>query len=1124
MDHIPEWLNELLSSPGPQVPEMQGGLYLTLKLAEPAKLPMMLFDVLAAQAQIKAALQDLSFLHFARFIPSWDGSALMVVTEFDGPLKPYVLDFAIAIGDVFDKLLSYVDNPPPLPVRDHPEAFWAFVEKWNRVPFAPRTGGNTAVTLPPGFEYPMFKAYPDKSTIDISGARDPRVQPLLPTLDRAAARVDRADVQGNILQGYNAKSACHLCLEVTDAGKARTWLQDHLAPRLTTAAPWPDGPKPDSLLNLALTHAGLQALLPALLLADLPPHARFPQAFVDGAAKRAGNDEEPGNGDVGASAPAHWRFGRDEQRIHVVLSVHAFARRGELGHAAFLAAVDALQAEAEAHGLAQVGERQFAHARPDDRLYFNLVDGLTTPRIAGQCPGDQPDWQPAASVGEFLLARKYQNIYGGTAVSDGLAGLEPLVRNGSFGVLRLIEQHEDAFDRAKAAVATAMGIGADDPLTTGFLLGRLPDGEPMALRHDPAKPGVRNDFDYAPSWEHRDAPEDHDGSRCPVHAHIRRTNPRSARVAGRRHTHRLLRRGLPTDWTEADGSHHVGLMGLFLCADLERQFEFIQRQWVQGGGRLETQDPLVGVREQAMTFRAAPGVDVTIPPLVTTRGCLYLFYPGLGALRQLASLNVAPPPAPSVGGGLSLPPLPTGVVEKLVEWVVKHVIEADWFGQWVKRHFGTPAPQRPPQPQPQLLGVTSADFMADPCKHYRPLRQAGQRVLWVDEHEAYWVLTRPEVARLFNEPENFVQARPSSGLRGIITADGDQHRRIRSAFEAALCTAGRPVNTLVAQAVDEALSQVRGMPQFDFMQAFGRAVPMAVFWKMFGLPEQAEACNALATTIMTSFSRPTSRAGGAKLGSLNAEARLLERLAVALAEAIVRGALPWGGSRFEGTLLGEVAARTKVVDIPGLPVLTEGRTLEFSEAVVSLLQFVLAGSLSLQFVLGSATRNFLIHRVEGRSVWATLAGLQHTAPEQFRALLRTALDESRRVDPGVTIVQRYTAHEVTLAGVTLPADCAVFAVVASANRDGPDSERLEEFDWQRAPQPGVTPFHFSLGDGIHHCIGADLQGLILPEVLARLMREPGFDKLRLVDEESTPAWLDNVYFRGLLSLPVTLCQ
>ena len=95
---------------------------------------------------------------------------------------------------------------------------------------------------------------------------------------------------------------------------------------------------------------------------------------------------------------------------------------------------------------------------------------------------------------------------------------------------------------------------------------------------------------------------DHDGARCPLDAHIRRTNPRSHHAPGMRHTRRLLRRGMPAKWRDGkDGKLHAGLMGLFLCGDLERQYEFILRQWVNGGESRHS-DVLSGTRADYVTI------------------------------------------------------------------------------------------------------------------------------------------------------------------------------------------------------------------------------------------------------------------------------------------------------------------------------------------------------------------------------------------------------------------------------------------------------------------------------------------------------------------------------------------
>ena len=97
MDEFPSWAQEWMRAEPQKVSHC---LNLALKLRNPYELPLMLWDVVVARPKIQRALGELSFVHFARFVPSWDGTALMVITEFDGPLEPYVMDFAIAIAQM----------------------------------------------------------------------------------------------------------------------------------------------------------------------------------------------------------------------------------------------------------------------------------------------------------------------------------------------------------------------------------------------------------------------------------------------------------------------------------------------------------------------------------------------------------------------------------------------------------------------------------------------------------------------------------------------------------------------------------------------------------------------------------------------------------------------------------------------------------------------------------------------------------------------------------------------------------------------------------------------------------------------------------------------------------------
>lgn len=143
------------------------------------------------------------------------------------------------------------------------------------------------------------------------------------------------------------------------------------------------------------------------------------------------------------------------------------------------------------------------------------------------------------------------------------------------------------------------------------------------------------------------------GLNCPFSAHIRRVNPRDALkdevVAV--NIHHFLRRGtnygppLPEGVLEDDGAERGGVF-LLIGAHLQRQFEFVQSQWVTDGNFIShgtEQDPLIGNNDGNGDF-TIPQRPVRrrlhgLPRFVAVRGGEYCFIPGLRALRWLAALG-----------------------------------------------------------------------------------------------------------------------------------------------------------------------------------------------------------------------------------------------------------------------------------------------------------------------------------------------------------------------------------------------------------------------------------------------------------------------------------------------------
>jgi hypothetical protein len=129
--------------------QVQHGLNLFLPLKAPVQMPALLALIAKAKPEVFKQLALLDYVHFARFLPSPDGSVLWVITTFDGDLEPYIMDFVGVIGDVFTEILFFIKGAPPLPVQRYPREFVAFVNAHN-IPQAD-----------------VWSAYPDLTVLDI---------------------------------------------------------------------------------------------------------------------------------------------------------------------------------------------------------------------------------------------------------------------------------------------------------------------------------------------------------------------------------------------------------------------------------------------------------------------------------------------------------------------------------------------------------------------------------------------------------------------------------------------------------------------------------------------------------------------------------------------------------------------------------------------------------------------------------------------------------------------------------------------------------------------------------------------------------------------------------------------
>lgn len=1069
--------------------QVSHGLNLVLELKLPTAMPLLLAKIEQARRKINAGLSELNFVHYARFLPVHDNAALQVITEFDGPLAPYVLDFIIEIGDVFNMLLGFTKGTDHIvPVAHHPAEFLAFVEKHNTVKVGPAEFA----------DWPVYAAYPEATVLEIVG---PRNDLPLPKADRWPTPVQRDDVQGNILRGYGAQGVRHFVLRVVDARKARDWLagkataDEQLAAtlRVTSFKRWTNG-KPNLMLNIGLTSAGMHAL--GVRESWL---ARFPEAFREGALHRA-----EGNFDTGSNAPEHWWLGGpgDAHDIHVLVSLYYAPGAEE----AFAAAAGALTDSLAGGGLALLASHAAAYR--DGKSWFGYADGIAKPRIAVECPNpDAPaDLQPAATPGEFVLGADYKNIYGG----DSLGTLPAeLATNGSFCAVRVLAQEATAFKETVRDEAKRLNVDAD--WLAAKLMGRWYEGAPVSLHphHRPTDPAEneRNDFDYEPSYEYPHTPEDHAGEACPMGAHIRRSNPRTARIAGARYARRLMRRGMHYQITDGPNAGEVGLFGIFICADLERQFEFIQRQWINGdrfaAGLRGTRDPFIGTpRAEIDTFTVpvanGEALQVRLPQFVRTRGSLYLFMPGLAALRQLDRFATTDPSPRTQASSQDAawrrePPHALRIDEHLFDAVAPHWSAEKLFTIAGALRGALPlrskAVRPPVSPQNLRFDPRKRSFQADPYPVYAAFRK-NEPVHYSPLFGGWFVFGYDDVVEVCQNDSLFSAAHlDSTAPRALFTLDEPEHGQVLQRVAAAWKAAAVDTDKIVARSIERTLAAIGERSCFDLVDDFARPIPRDVYFDILGGKgidaEERLVLDALARRVMKSHDHTLNQLQG--LDGTLAGAELGARLGAML----IRAGLPL--SPYEGSFLEHLA---RAVD----------GTLNPTVALVTLLNLTVAGYMSVEFLLATGVRRLLVD--EGH--WWEV--LKKDPPKT----LPPVLEEMRRTDHALSVVDRFAKQDLVLSDCRIPKGACVFGVLASANRDekifGPDADRFDPFRTSAKQQLG-------LGWGTHICMGRYLEPRISGPAISRLLDVmPG---LRL-QSAAQPAWFENFYFRSFDHLAVNV--
>ncbi|MCX4850026.1 cytochrome P450 [Streptomyces sp. NBC_00893] len=326
---------------------------------------------------------------------------------------------------------------------------------------------------------------------------------------------------------------------------------------------------------------------------------------------------------------------------------------------------------------------------------------------------------------------------------------------------------------------------------------------------------------------------------------------------------------------------------------------------------------------------------------------------------------------------------------------------------------------------------------------------AGTVVLGHDALKAF--LAHPDVAKGAQHFTELAEGRIPDGwplrtfatVQGMTTADGDDHRRLRSlvgnVFTARRVAELRPrIETVTAELLDGiGRTAAEGDGTVDLRSRFALPLPMGVICELLGVAaEHQDRLHHLSGRVVATDTGPE-------------EATAANRELVALLGAVAAARAERPGDDLTSAL---IAARDE-----------GGGRLGQHELIGTLLLLIIAGHETTLNLITNAVRALCTHPEQLRLV--TLG----------RVSWADVVEETLRWDSPVSCFPfRYPTRDLTLDGTVIPRGTPVLAGYSAAGRDkaahGPDADR---FDVTR-PARRTAARHLSLGHGPHYCLGAPL--------------------------------------------------
>lgn len=473
---------------------------------------------------------------------------------------------------------------------------------------------------------------------------------------------DFEELQGVLPWGHSyLKCAKFMILNINDDNTANTFIKE-IFKEITHAGMRPD----KEAINIAFTHSGLVKLrLPGETLNG------FSREFKEGMNLK---HRRFLLGDVGENDQSNWSWGSSCQKeVHIILMLYSknesqlpqlyktnSERLSQYGLEEIITPLDSIEL---------LGKKE----------HFGFRDGIAQPYVEGLGSKKTRPSSPIAT-GEFILGYKDEynqfarnpivesNTGDTSCLPDDLcgSGKKAFGQNGSYLIVRQLAQDVSGFWKFldEECQKTGSTNDASTIKLAAKMVGRWPSGIPLVKEADKDSndPNLIKDDDFL--YDNTDR----HGYKCPLGSHIRRANPRDTLGSDANSSleisrkHRLIRRGRPygPPFVESmnpeemvlakDDNKDRGLLFMAFSGDINRQFEFSQRSWINSPkfkNLYNDSDPIIGNHyskgeevTNSFTVQACPVRQrvTNLPQFVTTKGGAYFFLPSMKALKYLGSL------------------------------------------------------------------------------------------------------------------------------------------------------------------------------------------------------------------------------------------------------------------------------------------------------------------------------------------------------------------------------------------------------------------------------------------------------------------------------------------------------